>query len=272
MLGAIVGDVVGSVFEWHNTKSIDFPLIGTQSKYTDDTVLTVAIANALLHRTKRKHWIFESFYARSVYAESIKRFARRFPDAGYGQMFEDWVKSDSNKPYRSYANGAAMRVSPIGFAFNTLEEVLKEAKRSAEVTHNHRFGVRGAQAIASSVYLARQGTSKQDIKNYIERKFRYSLTRTLDDIRPNYRFDSSANGSVPESIIAFLESENFEDAIRKAISIGGDSDTIACMTGAIAHAFYRVIPEQLWSDVVSKLDWRLREVISIFCEKYEIRP
>jgi ADP-ribosylglycohydrolase len=270
MLGAIAGDVIGSVYEWHNTKSTDFPLFSRLSRYTDDTVLTVAVADALLHRQPRKNWFSDKFYARASYRNSLQKYARMFPDSGYGQMFEEWAKARSDKPYRSYANGAAMRVCPIGFAFDNMEDVLREAKRSAEITHNHRDGIRGAQAIAACVFLARTGASKQDMKRFIEKNFRYKLSRTLDEIRPNYVFDSSAKGSVPEAIIAFLESESFEDAIRKAVSIGGDSDTIASMAGGIAHAYYKEIPPDIWSSVEMKLDWKFRNVIKLFTERYNV--
>lgn len=174
------------------------------------------------------------------------------------------------KPYKSFGNGSAMRVSPIGFAFDSLEDVLKEAKRSAVVTHNHREGIKGAQAVASAVFLARTGGNKKQIKDFIEKKFRYNLSQRLDDIRPNYKFDSSCQGSVPQAIIAFLESENFEDAIRKAISIGGDSDTIACIAGGIAQAYYKEIPGFIVDRVRFILDSGLKRTLDKFNERFNV--
>lgn len=185
-------------------------------------------------------------------------------------MFNEWLSNREQKPYRSYGNGSAMRVSPIGFAFNSIDEVLREAKRSAVVTHNHREGIKGAQAVASAVFLARTGCSKKDIRQYIEKKFHYNLNQRLEDIRPYYKFDSSCQGSVPQAIIAFLESENFEDAIRNAISIGGDSDTIACITGGIAQAFYKEIPVYIVDKVRFILDSGLKRVLDSFNDRYRI--
>ncbi|MEM6725800.1 MAG: ADP-ribosylglycohydrolase family protein, partial [Bacteroidota bacterium] len=209
MLGAIAGDIIGSRFERNNLKSKEFELFDSASRFTDDTVLTVAIADALLTKTP--------------YATTVRNYARNYPFAGYGGTFKQWMFGLISGPYNSWGNGSAMRVSPIGFAFNTVEQVLEEAKRSAEITHNHPEGIKGAQAVALSILLARQGTSKEAIKSEIESRFQYDLSRSLDAIRPVYQFDVSCQGSVPEAIIAFLESTDFEDAIRNAISIGGDS-------------------------------------------------
>lgn len=193
-----------------------------------------------------------------------------YPNVGYGQKFEEWVISNNPKPYKSYGNGSAMRVCPIGFACNSIDEVLIESRRSAIVTHNHRQGIIGAQAVACAVYLGRNNKSKDEIQSFIQMKFKYNLKQRLVDIRPNYAFDPSCQGSVPQAIIAFLESTDFEDAIRKAISIGGDSDTIACMTGGIAQAFYKEIPKDMVSEVMLRLDLKLRQIIGLFNDTYNI--
>ncbi|RXE58596.1 ADP-ribosylglycohydrolase family protein [Acetivibrio mesophilus] len=269
MLGAIIGDVIGSRFEWHNVKTVDFKLFNSQSRFTDDTVMTIAIADAILNKEHHKNFIIDTIQSKRSYAYKLKEYGKKYPNVGYGRMFEQWLSSEELKPYNSYGNGSAMRVSPIGFAFDTLEDVMKEAKRSAIVTHNHREGIKGAQAVASAVFLARTGKSKKEIKDFIEKKFRYNLDQRLDDIRPNYKFDSSCKGSVPQAIIAFLESESFEDAIRKAISIGGDSDTIACITGGIAQAYYREIPGFIVDRVRLILDSGLKRVLDRFNDKYD---
>ncbi len=270
MLGAIIGDVIGSTFEWHNVKSVDFELFSSQSRFTDDTVMTIAIADAILNKEQHKNFIADSIQAKKTYAYKLREYGKKYPDAGYGHMFNEWLSSRELKPYNSYGNGSAMRVSPVGFAFNSLEEVLKEAKRSAVVTHNHREGVKGAQAVASAVFLARSGTSKEEIKGYIEKKFKYNLRQRLEDIRPDYKFDSSCQGSVPQAIIAFLESESFEDAIRKAISIGGDSDTIACIAGGIAQAYYKEMPGFIVDRVRLILDSGLKRVLDSFNVQFNI--
>lgn len=224
MLGAMIGDIVGSIYKWHNIKTIDFEFFKPVCSFTDDTVLTAATAQALM--TNRD------------YAKTYQDFARRYPGRGYGGNFSQWIWMDNPQPYGSWGNGSAMRVSPVGFAFNTVDEVLLEAKRSAIVTHNHPEGIKGAQATALSILLARQGKDKSAIRKEITDRFGYDLDRTLNVIRPGYKFDVSCQGSVPEAILAFLESDGYEDAIRLAVSLGGDSDTIACITGGIAEAFY----------------------------------
>jgi ADP-ribosylglycohydrolase len=216
MFGAICGDIIGSVFERDNIKTEDFPLFSPESTYTDDTVLTVAVADCIMSGRD--------------YADVFKEYGRKYPYAGYGGMFFKWIFSETAEPYNSFGNGSAMRVSPVGFAFNDLDLVLEEAKRCAGVTHNHPEGIKGAQAVAAAVFLARQGESKETIKNYVSCKFGYNLDRTLAEIRPHYVFDVTCQGSVPEAIIVFLESAGYEEAVRKAVSIGGDSDTIACIT------------------------------------------
>lgn len=270
MLGAIAGDIIGSVFETENIKSTDFPLFSRFSRFTDDTVLTVAIADAVLHRDKHPIRFVDSFHARKTYGTRLKLYGRRYPHVGYGQMFIRWLASDALRGYGSYGNGSAMRVSPIGCAFDSLEEVLREARLSARVTHNHREGIRGAQAVAAAVFLVRTGKDKSYLKQYIHQQFGYRLDQTLDSIRAHYTFDSSCQGSVPQAITAFLESENFEDAIRKAISLGGDSDTLACMAGGIAHAFYKEIPPHILGPVRLLLDGQLKPVVDAFNVRYPI--
>ncbi|HEX9063360.1 MAG TPA: ADP-ribosylglycohydrolase family protein [Clostridia bacterium] len=270
MFGAIAGDVIGSVFEWHNVKTTEFELFSRESHYTDDTVMTVAVADAILNKEIFKNPLVEFFEAKKVYAYKYREYGRKYPYAGYGEMFNKWLVSTTLTPYRSFGNGSAMRVSPIGFAFDSMEEVLKEAKRSAVVTHNHRQGIKGAQAVASTVFMARIGESKPKIKTFIEKKFGYNLSRRLDDIRPDYKFDSSCRGSVPEAIIAFLESESYEDSIRKAISLGGDSDTIACITGGISQAYYKEMPKYIVDRVRLLLDSGHKRIIGKFNLEFKV--
>lgn len=268
MLGAIIGDVIGSVFEKENTKAYDFDLFNRFSSFTDDTVLTIAIADAVLHRKQHRWHFIDARKAKELYAGKLRYYGRQFPNAGYGQMFKKWIKRNSISGYNSFGNGSAMRVSPIGFAFDNLDDVIREAKLSAIVTHNHREGIKGAQAVASAVYLARVGEMKESIQHFVSNRFRYNLSQPLDKIRPHYTFDSSCQGSVPQAIIAFLESDDFEDAIRKAVSLGGDSDTIACITGGIAQAYYKEIPEHMERPVYFLLDANFRRIIQQFNQKY----
>jgi ADP-ribosylglycohydrolase len=255
MLGAIAGDIIGSVYETQAIKTPFFyPLFDRYSHPTDDTVLTVALADSILHGAD--------------YVDKLKEYFRRYPHVGYGGTFRRWALSLSRAPYNSWGNGSAMRVSPVGHAFDTLEEVLAEAKRSADVTHNHPEGVKGAQATAAVIFLARSGKGKAEIKEYVADTFGYDLGRELDDIRPRYCFDVSCQGSVPESIIAFLESTDYEDAVRKAISLGGDSDTMACIAGGIAEAFYGGVPEEISREALARLDPHLRGVVEAFRQRY----
>ncbi len=270
MIGAIIGDVIGSIYEWHNVKTTEFQLFSGGSAFTDDTVMTVAVADALLNKHTYKNPIKDALESRIAYIAKLKQYGHRYPDVGYGSMFHEWLKAENPKPYNSYGNGSAMRVSPIGYAFDTLEAVLKESRRSAKVTHNHRDGIRGAQAVAAAVFLANQNESKDSIKRRLEAMFGYNLSRRLDEIRPKYEFDSSCQGSVPEAFIAFLESEHFEDAIRKAVSLGGDSDTIACITGAIAQAYYKRIPAEMMDGTLFRLDAGMKTIIRQFNEKYKV--
>lgn len=254
MLGAIAGDIIGSVHEASGTKTKAFPLFTPSSRFTDDTVLTVAVADALLRGKD--------------YVDALHSYFDAYPTAGYGGTFFWWACSRQREPYQSWGNGSAMRVSPVAYARESLEEVLEEARRSAEVTHNHEQGIRGAQATAAAVFLARTGSSKEQIRRYTEEKFGYFLDETLADLRPTYRFDVSCQGSVPQSILAFLESSNYEDAIRNAISLGGDADTMACITGAIAEAFYGGVPEDIRVRALAILDDPLRGVLAEFADRF----
>lgn len=258
MLGAIAGDIIGSIYEFNNIKTKDFPLFSPGSNFTDDTILTVAVADTILNGGE--------------YTERLKQYHRRYPYplGGYGQKFDLWALSDSSEPYNSWGNGSAMRVSPVGFAFNDLNSVLREAKRSAEVTHNHPEGIKGAQATAAAIFMARTGKNKSEIKSYIENTFGYDLGLTIDQIKPSYQFDVSCQGSVPQAIIAFLESTDYEDAIRNAVSLGGDSDTIACITGGIAHAFYGEVPKAIANAALSRLDELIHTVAVKFMSNYGI--
>jgi len=254
MIGAIAGDIIGSPYEHSPLKSTSFPLFSKDSRFTDDTVMTIAVGNAIM--------------TGESYESSIKRFGLRYPHAGYGETFLQWLYGRIKGPYRSWGNGAAMRVSPVGFAFGSVDEVLVEAKKSAECTHNHPEGIKGAQATALAVFLSRSGEGKDGIRSEIIGRFGYDLQRTIDEIRPGYRFDVSCQGSVPESITAFLESQDYESAVRNAISLGGDSDTMGCIAGGIAYAFYRKIPSPVISEVVSRLPEEFLEVISGFEEMF----
>lgn len=254
MFGAIVGDIAGSTYERTNFKFEGCQLFAPHSQFTDDTVLTLATA--------------EHFISGDSYAQVYRKFGRDYPNAGYGANFSAWTRSDNPQPYNSWGNGSAMRASPIAWVANDLGWALDEAKKSAEVTHDHPEGIKGAQAVVCVIFLALQGYSKDTIRQEITDRFEYNLDRTLDDIRPGYLFDVSCQGSVPEAIIAFLESTDFESAIRKAISLGGDSDTIASISGSIAHAFYGDIPDWMTEYCNEQLDMFLKCVLEDFWKKY----
>jgi ADP-ribosylglycohydrolase len=254
MLGAILGDVIGSVFEGSGLKSTEFPLLTSKNIYTDDTVLTVAVASAILDQ--------------GDYAGHFRKFGRRHPNRGYGGYFQRWLGDDSLGPYNSWGNGSAMRVCPVGWAFDSVDEVLGEAKRSADVTHNHPEGVRGAQAVALSVYLARRGAKKIEIRQEISTRFGYDLTRSADEVRSVYSFDVSCQGSVPESIICFLDSDDFESSVRLAISLGGDADTMACIAGGISEAYYRCLPKSAESSIRDLLPMDLLAVVDRFRTRF----
>ena len=254
MFGAICGDVIGSVYEHNPVKDKNFPLFSARSTFTDDTVLTTAIAGAILED--------------GDYLRSLRERGRVYPNAGYGGNFLGWLFSDNPEPYNSWGNGSAMRVSPVGFAFGDIDTVLREAARSAEVTHNHPEGIRGAQAVAAAVFYARTSKDRSVVKEEIKARFGYDLDRALDDIRPGYHFDVTCQRSVPEGIISFLESNSYEDAVRNAVSLGGDADTLACIAGGIAEAFYGSVPENIIKEVTSRLTPDIYDIVGRFYEKY----
>ena len=254
MVGAIIGDCIGSRFERNNIKTKDFELFNKYSKYTDDTVLIIAIADSVLNA--------------NAYDQSLIKYGRKYPFLPYGANFKKWFAGGISGPYCSWGNGSAVRVCPIGFAFNDEKSVLMQAKKSAEVTNNHSEGIKGAQAVAIAIFLARENKSKAVIKQYIQDKFGYDLNRSLEELRPTYKFDLSCQGSVPEALIAFLQSESYEDAVRNAISIGGDSDTIASMTGGIAEAYYKEIPDSLFIQMNKIIPLEFQLIINQFREKH----
>jgi len=255
MIGAIAGDMIGARFERYPIKRTDFDLIPSTPSFTDDTVLTLAVADAILKGTG--------------FAAALKQYAQKYDHLPYGSAFRKWVWSRDDGPYNSWGNGSAMRVSPVGFAYESIDDVLLFSKKSAEVTHNHPEGIKGAQATALSIFLARKDESKKTIRRQIEQRFLYNLNRTVDEIRPIYTFDISCQGSVPESIIAFLDSENYEDAVRKAISLGGDSDTMACISGGISQAYYKTIPQEIIAHVKCGLPKDLLEIVDRFSDTYK---
>lgn len=257
MLGAIAGDIIGSVHEYIATKTTDFELFAENSTFTDDSVLTVAVADCLLHGLD--------------YVDAFHDYFVAYPNAGYGLRFVGWASAGQRQPYNSWGNGSAMRVSPVAYAFASFEDVLEHAARSACVTHDHPEGVKGAQATAAAIYLARHGESKNRIRRELEDRFLYDLGQRLDDIRPTYEFDESCMRTVPPAIIAFLESDDFEDAIRKSISLGGDADTLACITGGIAEAYYGEVPEPIRTQTLARLDGRLRGVVEKFSGRYLVQ-
>lgn len=254
MLGAIAGDVIGSIHEGRAAKTRDFPLFTAESCFTDDTVLSIAVADVLL--------------LGGNYVDAFHAWFHAYPKAGFGGRFRTWATERQREPYNSWGNGSAMRVSPIAYASNSLEKVLAEAERSAAVTHDHPEGIRGARATAAAIFLARSGHAKPTIKQYVEQTFGYNLNRRLDDIRPTYEFDVSCQGSVPESIIAFLEATDFEEAIRNAISLGGDADTMASIAGAIAEPFFGGVPEGIAAETLRRLDQRIRFVLEQFQQRF----
>ena len=262
MLGAIFGDIVGSVYEFQNTHDYNFRLLGRYSQLTDDSYMTLAVAKALMESYGKD----DDTIRRSV-VSNMQQIGRKYPHAGYGGMFSQWLWEKDPKPYNSFGNGSAMRVSAAGWLYQTMEETLHASKLTAEVTHDHPEGIKGAQAIAATIFLARAGAEKYEIANYIADQFEYNLFRTLDEIRPKYRFYEICQKSVPEAIIAFLEGESYEDVIRKAVSLGGDSDTIACMAGSIAEAYYGM-PEKYRKEVLDRLDAPMRSIVHDFRSFY----
>ena len=253
MLGGIVGDIIGSRFEHAQIKTKEFELFSRQCMFTDDTVHTVAVADSLLTKTP--------------YQVNLLRYFHNYPNAGYGHRFRRWARSPEPAPYDSFGNGSAMRVSPIAWFYGSLDQVREEARHSAEVTHSHPEGIKGAQAVASAIYLARTGSSKESIRKFVEYEFGYNLRRRIDEIRPHYGFNVTCQGSVPEAMIAFFEAKDFEDAIRNAVSLGGDSDTLACIAGSIAEAFFGGVPDPLREAAFARLDEPLTDVTRQFMQK-----
>lgn len=266
MLGAISGDIIGSIYKFNNIKTKDFPLFDDNCTFTDATVLTVAVAEVILNAQSFSD--NTKYIDQFQYIQTFKSYYHDYPEVSYNEPFRAWAKSDSTEPFNGFNSGAAMRVSPIASAFDDLEVVIIEAEASAEVTHNHPEGIKAAQATATAIFLAMRGFDKEYIKKHIETKYHYNLSKTLDEIRPNYTYSNTALGTVPPAIIAFLESTDFEDAIRNAISIGGDSDTIACITGSIAEAFYGGVPPEIAEWAISKLDEPLWQVTDKFMSIY----
>jgi ADP-ribosylglycohydrolase len=259
VIGAIAGDIAGSVHEFHPLKDAgDFELFPERARFTDDSVMTLAVARAILDAR-------EAGVREPEYGPRMHEFGRRYPNRGYGGMFRRWLQSDDPQPYNSFGNGSAMRVSPVGFAFDDEAEVLEQARLSAIPSHDHPEGIKGAQAVALAVFLARQRASKDEIRARIEREFGYDLQRTVADIAPTYSFDVTCQGSVPEAIIAFLDASSFEEAIRNAISLGGDADTQACIAGGIAEAWWGV-PVEIEREVRSRLTDDLLAVVECLCD------
>ena len=256
MLGAIVGDYIGSVHEHHATKRKDFVLLDPRCQVTDDSILSLAVAE----------WLMDG-------GDLVARFHQlvsAFPGAGWGGMFRRWARAGSREPYNSFGNGAAMRVSPVGWAFDSLEETLDAAAESSRVTHDHPEGIKGAQATAAAVFLARTTHDKNVVRDEVTRRFCYDLGRTLADIRPTYVFNATCQRTVPEAITAFLEAEDFEDAIRNAISLGGDADTLACIAGGIAHAYFGALPAELTAPALRAVPETLLPTWLRFQERYRV--
>lgn len=253
LMGAICGDIIGSAYEFNPTKQFKFSLFTKKSTYTDDTVMTCAVADWLMNGGKLP--------------EIMQKWGRKYMGAGYGPMFYRWLRSECPKPYNSFGNGSAMRVSPVGWFAKSLEECLRLAKESAEVTHNHQEGIKGAKATASAIFLAKNGANKDEIKRYISETFGYDLNRKYVEIKPGYSFDVTCQGSVPESIICFLESEDYETAIRLAVSMGGDADTMGALTGGMAAAYYKEIPDKIAGPCLDLLPEDIYEIVDDF-QKY----
>ncbi|HTN29024.1 MAG TPA: ADP-ribosylglycohydrolase family protein [Burkholderiales bacterium] len=254
MLGAIAGDMIGVPWEALGEKRYDFPLFTEFSRFSDDTVMALAIAHALLEKRD--------------YAETMRDFGRRYPAIGYGGHFERWIYDATMGPYNSYGNGGAMRASPIGYAAGTAEQALAKAEQCAAPTHNHPEGIKGAQAVALAVFLARSGAPKAEIRREIATRIGYDLGRTVDEIRPAYTFDVAAERSVPEAIICFLDAGDFEGAVRNAISLGGDADTMACIAGAIAEAHWGGVPESIAAEVRKRLPQEFLDLLERFRARF----
>lgn len=257
IIGTICGDIIGSTREFHPIKTKDFDLFESRSGFTDDTVMTLAIAN----------WLVRDKTSEDVLIEELQSFGRKYPNAGYGGMFTRWIMEENPQPYGSWANGSAMRVSPCAWVAESLEEAQDLAHKSAAVTHNHPEGIKGALATVDAIYLARIGAGKNEIKEHIETGYQYDLSRSVEEIRSVYSFDVSCAGSVPESIICFLEADDFEDTIRNAVSLGGDADTQAAIAGSIASAYWDV-PKRISYNAIHRLDNTLLNAFIDFEEKF----
>ena len=266
MIGAMLGDIIGSVYEFDNIKTKEFELFRSDCEFTDDTVMTVAVADALMQYedVRQGDSLADIDRFKSILVETMHKYGKLYPEAGYGGHFGLWLDLGETEPYNSFGNGSAMRVSPVAWYAKTLEETLAFATASAEVTHNHPEGIKGAVATAGAVFLAKNGATKDEVYDFVSDY--YNVNFSLDAIRPFYGFYETCQDSVPQAIVAFLESENFEDAIRNAISIGGDSDTIAAIAGSIAEAFYG-IPAEISSIGLKYLDNNLAKTIRAFKEK-----
>lgn len=266
MFGAIYGDVIGSYYEHHCTKNYDFEF-ARDSTFTDDSVLTTAVCKAILidHLDISTFQIHRRAYE---YAAQYRQFYSYFQNSGFGEMFMQWAKNGGVNKQRSYGNGAAMRVVPIGYAYQTIEQVLLQAKASCMITHNSKEAITGAQAVATAVWLASQNESKIQIRNYLEKRFKYDLSKSINTIRPDYVFDSRTSYSVPPAIIAFLDSDDYESAVRNAVSLGGDADTMACISGGIAEAYYKVIPEHIKQFCDKRIDISIKMIVREFNQKF----
>lgn len=265
MIGAIIGDIAGSIYGYNNVKTTDFPLFSDDCFFSDDTIMTVAVADALLRGGRNEAKTEKEM------VKAFKKYGKIYPDAEYGSLFGEWLNSSDPKPYGSFGNGSAMRVSPVAWYFHSLEKVEKFAEISARVTHNHEEGIKGAKAVAVAIFMARRGYEKDYIKRYLELKYKYDLSKTLDEIRPSFGYDDTCQGTVPAAFRAFYEAESFEDTIRKAISLGGDSDTIAAIAGSIAEAYYP-IPEEIKTAAMAKLDKKLIAVLEKWNSDLSVTP
>lgn len=257
MYGAILGDMIGSPYEFDESEKIkDFEMFNRQVVFTDDSTMTIAVADALMSVPTDS----DEAALKTAFVESMRRWGRKYPDVGYGGRFFDWIFAKDPKPYNSYGNGSAMRVSAVGRMYDSMERTKEVARWSAEVTHNHPEGIKGAESTALAIYLARTGASKDEIRDYITREFGYDLTPTCDEVRPWYKFDVSCQGTVPYALIAFMEGSDFEDVIRTAVSLGGDCDTLTCIAGSIAEAFYGV-PEWMKKECEDRIPDDFLEVL-----------
>ncbi len=262
MYGAILGDMIGAPYEFDRSpKTKVFPLFSAVSEFTDDSVMTVAVAEALLDSAGKA-----DDEIRAALVSSMRKWGKRYPDAGYGGCFYGWLRAKNPEPYGSYGNGSAMRVSSVGWLYGTPDETRRMARLTAEVTHNHPEGIKGAEATAGAIFLARTGHGKNEIKDYIVSEFGYDLSRSCDEIRPAYRHVESSQKTVPEAITAFIEGIDFEDVIRTAVSLGGDCDTLTCIAGSIAEAFYG-IPDEMVSECNNRLPKDMLAVIDRFTEQ-----